>query len=240
MANAAVSTVGGVMAALLVRRRWQVAIGAGLHPEGVVAGVAARLLRRPFLAETWLVGPYGNVDRLAGSTLRRPVVRLLSSARAVLTATSDGADELAEIGIPSERIRIESPSVDTSRFVPPTAGRRELGRRALRASAPNVLVYAGRFDLRQKRLDLLIGAWHLVQPRGWELVLVGEGGGHDAVRGLAAGGPGVHLRPWADDVALALAGADAFALPTRFESPGYALFEGMAAGLPGLASSIGL
>ncbi len=238
MANAVVSSLGGILAALLVSGRWQVAVGTGLHPEGVVAGVAARLLSRPFVAETWLVGPYGNVARLAASKTARPVVRLLSSAKAVLTATQEGIDELTGIGIPPDRIRMEIPAVDTERFAPPTSERRALGREALRARAPRVVVYAGRFDLRQKRLDLLIDAWRLVDPEGWELVLVGEGGDDETVQRLAAAVPGVRLQPWANDAALMLAGADAFALPTRFESPGYALFEGMATGIPGLASEI--
>ncbi len=238
MANAVVSVLGGITAALVVRSRWQVAVGAGLHPEGAVAGIAARLLGRPFVAETWLVGPYGNVARLAASKSARPIVRLLARASTVLTSTQEGLDELTDIGIPAERVRMEIPAVDAKRFAPSAPDRQALGRRALDVDAPGVVVYAGRFDLRQKRLDLLLDAWRRVAPEGWELVLVGEGGDWDTVHRLAAAVPGVHLRPWADDVALVLAGADAFALPTRFESPGYALFEGMATGIPGLASDI--
>ncbi len=238
MVNTVVSVLGGIITALLVRRRWQIAVGAGLHPEGVVAGVAARLLHRPFVAETWLVGPDGNVARLAASKLARPIVRLLARASTVVTATREGLDELTGIGIPAERVRMEVPAVDTERFLPPTPERRALGRRALDVDASRVLVYTGRFDLRQKRIDLLVDAWRLVRPEGWELVLVGEGGDRETVHRLAVAAPGVRLRPWADDVATLLAGADAFALPTRFESPGYALFEGMATGIPGLASDI--
>ena len=238
--NTAVTLLGGLVAAIVLQRRWRVAVGAGLHPEAVVAGLAARLLGRRFIAETWLVGPRGNVARLVRARLSRPIVRLLSEASTVLTASEEGAEELASLGLDHDRIRREVPAVEMERFAPATIARRAVGRRAMGARRPHVLVYAGRFDLRQKRLDLLLEGWRRAEPKDWELVLVGQGADEGTVRHMASAAARVMVRPWTDDIATILAGADAFALPTRFESPGYALFEGMATGLPGLVSDIEL
>lgn len=230
--NTAVSVATGVIACLWLRRRWAVAVGGGLHPEGTVVALAASLLRRPFLADTWLVGPLGNVARARGSTGGRAALGLLRRARAVLCATDVAAEELRDAGIPADRV-VRTPLELRLDDWPARTGprHREPGERRR-------VVYAGRFDLRQKRLDLLLQAWSSV-GEGWELLLVGGGPDDAAVRELARRCPmPADVTGWTRDVGAVLRDADAFVLPTSFESPGYALFEGMACGLPGLASDI--
>jgi glycosyltransferase involved in cell wall biosynthesis len=238
-ANASVSIATATAAAIALRRRWDVVVGAGLHPEGTVAALAGRALRRPYMAESWLTGPLGNAARLHHSSLRKPVVRLLSSAAAVLSATDEAGDELRAVGLRVSTLRTVPWGVRPEFFLQPTPDDRARVRDALGIATPRMLVYAGRFDLRQKRLDLLLGAWAGAAPEGWALVLVGEGPDRDRIQAQAAASPTpAAIHRWRDDPWVALAAADAFALPTEFESPGIALFEGMAAGLAGIASGI--
>ena len=239
MLNTAVSIVTGVVTALIVSKRWQVVLAVGLHPEGAVAGIAARVRRVPFLAEIWLVGPIGNVERLRRSRVRGPVLHVVRQARTVLSATRTGTDELLSLGFRPEQVRESPMSVDTSQFCVPTADQRRRSRRVIGGAGTKTIVYAGRFDLRQKHLALLIEAWREVSAPSWELVLVGDGVDRSSVIELAAKARGrIHVLGWFDDVVDALHGADAFVLPTRFENPGYALFEAMACGLPGIVSAI--
>jgi glycosyltransferase involved in cell wall biosynthesis len=149
----------------------------------------------------------------------------------VLVNTETGEEELQRLGLPSECLCRMALAVDRSRFHPRAKQGPGTGR--------HVLLYAGRHDLRQKRLDLLLAAWDRVAPSGWELVIAGDGPDSHLVQAHAARCRGhIRLLGWVDDVETLLAGADAFALPTVAESPGNAVLEGMACGLPGLASDI--
>ena len=76
--NTAVSIVTGVLTALLLWRRWRVAVAVGLHPEGTVAALASGVRGLPFVAEIWLIGPIGNVERLRRSLLHQPVATLFA------------------------------------------------------------------------------------------------------------------------------------------------------------------
>jgi glycosyltransferase involved in cell wall biosynthesis len=176
------------------------------------------------------VGDFGNVARLERSIVAGPVVRLLRAGR-VLVNTDVGEDELRRLGLPPECLCRMALAVDRSRFHPH-------GTRGPLADR-HVLLYAGRHDLRQKRLDLLLDAWDRVAPSGWELVIVGDGPDSHLVEAHAARCRGhIRLLGWVDDVEALLADADAYALPTVAESPGNAVLEGMACALPGLASDI--
>ena len=237
-ANTLVSLATALCAALVMRRRWTVAVGAGLHPEGLVAGLAARALRRPFFAETWLVGELGNVERLRRSSLFRPSRVLLRRATCLLAITGEAARELhCSLGRDAPVLRTY-PAVDTDEFAPAAndLGRSE-AKRALGGDGRRVLAYVGRFELRHKRLDVLLDAWERIDEPNWVLVLVGDGPDRDRVARRAAATHAVVL-PWTEDPAAVLRGADAFVLPTEWENPGYALLEGAAAALPGVASDI--
>ena len=129
--------------------------------------------------------------------------------------------------------------VDLERFCVPSPEQRRQAHALLHPGGFGTILYAGRFDLRQKQLELLIEAWSEVHAPGWELVLVGDGVDRAAVADLVDRSTGrTRVLGWFDDVATVLHSADAFVLPTRFENPGYALFEAMACGLPGLVSEI--
>jgi glycosyltransferase involved in cell wall biosynthesis len=94
----------------------------------------------------------------------------------------------------------------------------------------------------EKGLDTLLAAWAQARrPPGWRLRLVGEGPLRAALEaqaralGIAAS---VELPGQSERVEEDLAGADLGVLPSRFEGLSNTLLEGMAAGLPMLASRI--
>ena len=237
LANTAVSVALGTVAALLLRRRWHVAFAGGLNPEGVVAGIAARLLARPFVLRTWLPGPFGNVARLERSPLAPLLRRLLAAASALLAETEEMADELIAAGFDPTRIVILDTGLDLAPFTAPTTEARRAAREELGLAGDGIVVYCGRFDLRQKRLDLLLAAWERADLAGWQLVLVGDGPDRQYLEDRARATPGVLTRPWTDDVSPFLVSADAVVLPTRAEGNAAGLLEALACGLPTVVSA---
>jgi len=236
--NTAVSVVTAVITALACRKRWSVVYAAGLNPEGVVAALVGRVLRRPYVLDTWLPGPFGNVARLQRSPVAPLLVRLLRGARASVAETTEIAGELRACGLPADRVLVVRRGVDLVRFHPVDDATRRQSARDLVGDGAGVVAYCGRIDLRHKRLDLLLDAWEQAGLGGWELVLAGDGPDAAAVvrRGRAMTRGPVHLG-WRDDIASVLAGADIYVLPTNFEATGRAVLEGMACGLPGLVSA---
>jgi glycosyltransferase involved in cell wall biosynthesis len=113
-------------------------------------------------------------------------------------------------------------------------------------AAATVLLYVGRFTA-VKRLDLLIGAFasaqqRLTTPAG--LVLVGGHPGeweneHPAQIAARLGTPNVFLAGWQTqhDLPAFLAAADAVVMSSEREQFGQSLIEGMACGLPAIATS---
>ena len=112
-------------------------------------------------------------------------------------------------------------------------------------AAGTVLLYVGRFTA-VKRLDLLIGAFARAQDRGTTpagLVLVGGHPGeweneHPAHIAARLGTPNVFLAGWQTQHELPafFSAADAVVMTSQREQFGQALIEGMACGLPAIAT----
>lgn len=225
--NTIVSLTSGVAAAVLLRRRWSVAVGVGLHPEGTVAALAAGRGRR-FLVTTWLVGPLGNAERLRRSPLRRGVLALLRRASSWVAETAEARTELVALGVPPRRIETIVAGVDLTRLRP---------RARSSAGGVNRAVYTGRFDLRQKRLDLLLDAWGEAALQNWELILAGDGPDEAEIRRRASLQATARVVAWWQEVAGLLTSADCFVLPSEAETSALGMLEGMAHGLPGIVSA---
>lgn len=239
-ANTAMSVTTATAAALRASK-WGVALAAGLNPEGLVAAAASIAQHRPFVLDTWLPGPLGNVARLRASPLFPAHARVLRRAHAVLAGTDEVADELSAAGFPADRVRLVHRGIDLEAVRPASGPERAEARRHLGLDPDRpVVAYWGRFDLRHKRLDVLLDAWASAALDGWQLVLAGDGPDRAILEQRAAT---ISLRPaplfpgWLEDIGPLRAAADVFAFPTEFEATGFAMVEGLASGLPGVVSA---
>jgi len=106
------------------------------------------------------------------------------------------------------------------------------------APTPLRLLFAGRFDARQKGLDWLAAWWRVpVHRAGRHLTLQGRGDFEPALRRLAAdlGAGAVTLRCWGD-IAPTLGGADVLLLPSRYEGLPLVALEAIQHGVAVVAS----
>jgi glycosyltransferase involved in cell wall biosynthesis len=228
LVNVIVSILTGVVGARTLARHWRVVCAVGLQPEASVAVLAAGPRRR-VVVRTWLVGPLGNVERMRRSLGAPLVRRALRQADAFVVETAEAGRELIGVGLAPTRVHVLALGVDLQRFRPRRAERDDPRR--------PVVLFTGRFDLRQKRIDLLIEAWRRAELTGWQLWLAGAGPDEPEVRRRASGLTSVRVLPWQDTAGL-LADAEVFVLPTDAETTALAALEGMACGVPGLISDL--
>ena len=168
--------------------------------------------------------------RLAGGLTER---RVLAAADTVITLTPTAADRLASQGIPDSRIRVIPPGYDPALFAPagpdpfPDLGRPRVG-------------YIGRIA-PQKDISTLITAFSRITEPAC-LLIVGDGPGRRAAEQQARPLPGkvrfTGFLPHAQIPAV-LRHLDLLVLATRYEELPSVLIEGMAAGLPVIASRVG-
>lgn len=204
------------------------------HNMGAVASLVGRLLGKPVVVkfsgwweqEKGCLRPTGG----AGAALARWMLRRASAVQGISTRI---IAELAARGFSPRRLHWLPNGVPMDRF----AGiRRPPG-----GCTPPTVLFVGRL-VPEKGLDTLLAAWAQARrPPGWRLRLVGEGPLRATLEaqaralGIAAS---VELPGQSERVEEDLAGADLGVLPSRFEGLSNTLLEGMAAGLPMLASRI--
>lgn len=233
--NMAAGVLMVVGTGIALRRRWAAVLGADLSPTGVAAVLVGRLLGRRAIASAWIPGPAGQAGRLRSSRLAPLLVRVLRGATAVVVQTEEVADEVRELGL--QRVRLVKSGVPLDRFTPVSARKRTAARDSLGLGGSHLALYCGRFDLGQKRLDLLLEAWRRAALPDWRLALAGEGWDRAEVERLARDGNGsAVVLDWSENVTDLYAAADLFVLPTSREGMSRALIEGLACGLPGLVS----
>lgn len=156
--------------------------------------------------------------------------------------------EFVRSGLPPESVVVVPLGVDGLRFAPDPVARAEERRRHGWDAAP-VVLYAGRID-REKGLEVLIEAWKRFAPDhvGARLVIAGSPRNHPspaagdayAAELRALGAPNITWLPRRTDVASLYAAADVVVLPSTYAEPsGRTILEGMATGVPVLASNTG-
>lgn len=235
-ANTAISVTTALVAAIHRRSDFDAVYAASPVPEALVAAVLHRALGRRYVVGTWLPGPLGNVARLERSPVAALLKRAIGGASAYVANTNEVAGELTATGFDPDRVVVIREGVDVDALAP-SAERRARARAMLALSSERHLLCLARFDLRHKRHDLLLQAWSATRPDGWRLVLAGDGPDREKVQRMARRLNLQPLFPGWQEPGPWLAAADANALPTNFETTGAALVEGMAAGLPSLASA---
>lgn len=185
-------------------------------PEGLVALIVARLIRRPCVI-------YAHGEEI--TTWRQPakyrVMRwVYRHANRIIANSAFTLGELLKLGVPSERIVVIHPGVDITRFRPglPFADlHASIGLRP----GERLIVSVGRLS-RRKGFDQLIRALPCLAERGIvaRLAIIGIGEDESYLRGLASDAKvadRVHLLGHVptDSLPRWLNAADVFAMPNR-------------------------
>jgi glycosyltransferase involved in cell wall biosynthesis len=206
-----------------------------LSPATIALG--GRLLGLPCLVTVLGTGPHGDLARVARKPLGELRLRLLFRHAWFAALSGDAERELLVRGVAPERILALPNGVDVRTYRPADAAERERLRE--RFGLPPV-GFVGTFVGRLhpvKDVDTLLGAAAAVP----ELTLAVAGDGPERPRleaeaarlGVAAR---VRFLGTSSEVAGLLRASDAFLLSSRGEGMSNALLEGMACGLPCLAS----
>jgi glycosyltransferase involved in cell wall biosynthesis len=222
----------------LLRRRSQVDL---VHAHGALSpatiALGGRLLGLPCLVTVLGTGPHGDLARLAGKPLGRLRARMLFRSAWFAALSADARRELLERGVPAGRILSLPNGVDVEVYRPvPREERAGLRERLGLPQGRFLGTFVGRLH-PVKDVDTLLAA----AARVPELTLVVAGDGPERGRLEAeAARLGIRERVLflgeSSEVADVLRASDAFLLSTHGEGMSNALLEGMACGLPCLAS----
>lgn len=210
-----------------------------LFPTGVIAAVAGRIARRP-----WVVTAHGgDVANLHRATVRNATAAGLAGASAVIAVSQYLADRLAASGLRLPPVFVANMGVDMASFtIRDRAAAR--ARRGLAPSGP-VIVAVGGLTARKDPLTLLLAFARLraTLPDA-QLVFVGDGplrrslvGGAQRL-GIAEAVTLTGALPH-DDVADWIAAGDLLALVSRIEPLGVVILEALASGRPVVATEEG-
>lgn len=233
----------------------------GLRVLGLAGMLFGVLTGRPVILRSEACGEWSG-DFIFNSphqaTIRgKGLIRFLIAVRNVLYRRADRflsisgviRDEFIAGGVPADRIVHIPNGIDIASFPPADAATKARLRAELNLPPSAFLfAYSGKLN-RGKGLDMLVRAWAHVRAvhKDAHLVLIGAGGqqflscestlrGEAINRGLTSS---ITFTGYVTRVADYLRACDAFVFPSESEALGLALIEGMACGLPALASATG-
>ena len=227
------------------------------HGHGIRHSTGAIVLNRVDVATVHLchhglarVGPLQRASRPSlAYRLNQPVSRIMSRlgerwcyrggrARRLVGVSEGVARELREhFGSTGAAVGVIPNGVDPSVFRPDPGARSELRRALALGSGDLVALFVGG-DWELKGLRMVIEA--VARSAGWHLVVVGRGDAHrygELARRMGAGdrvklvGPAAQTAPY-------FAMADAFVLPSVYETFSLVTYEAAAVGLPLLATRV--
>lgn len=214
-----------------------------LHAHLVHAALAARVLGR--LAGARRVVTTVHVVERRRLPLRRLLERLTAPLDDRTTCVSEAVAVHARDALGARAPVVVENGIDLARFAPPAerAAARATARATLGLHPDARIVGAVARLTAQKGLDDLLRAFARVAPDRPDalLVLVGEGPEAAALDALAAElGLSARVRRvgFRRDVPEVLRALDVLAMPSRWEGFGLALVEGLAAGLPCVATAV--
>lgn len=154
--------------------------------------------------------------------------RAYGRARVVVAVSRRVGTELAEAGVPPERIRVIGNGVDVEEFHPGRADRRGLG---LPEGVPLAL-FVGGIRTALKNLDTVLKALACVDSLHLAVAGATEGSPYPAMAARLGVAGRVHFLGFRGDVPALLRAADLFVFPSRYESFSLVVLEAMASGLP--------
>jgi glycosyltransferase involved in cell wall biosynthesis len=163
-----------------------------------------------------------------------PITSLIWRDASAVVANSGGLRGLASAFARDLPIAEIPNGVDTQRFSP--------GDRATQRSGPVELLFVGRLA-KQKGLDVLLDALHLLPNAAWRLRIVGDGPERAALENQATHhgmANRVIFHGWAqrDELAELYRGSDVFVFPSNDEGMPNVLLEALACGLPVVATRV--
>lgn len=177
--------------------------------------------------------------------LGKALAWLAGRSDALVATTTEIGEALHGEGYGWERIVRIPNFVDTGRFAPPEEAARAAARAELGWTGRTVVLHSGRLAAR-KACDVLLRAWARALPSCEEaaplLVFLGDGperGPLEALTRALGLEPSVAFVGFRTDVERCLGAADLLVIASRVEGLPNALLEGMACGLPVLATRLG-
>jgi glycosyltransferase involved in cell wall biosynthesis len=222
----------------LARRRSSIDV---VHAHGALSpatiALAGRLLGLPCMVTVLGTGPHGDLARLAGKPLGRARARVLFRFAWFAALSADARRELLDRGVAPERVLDLPNGVDVGTYRPAASQERLALRERHGLPGDRFLgTFVGRLH-PVKDVDTLLGA--AARVPALTLVVVGDGPERARLEAEAAR-LGVEERVRfvgeSAQVPELLRASDAFLLSTHGEGMSNALLEGMACGLPCLAS----
>jgi glycosyltransferase involved in cell wall biosynthesis len=216
-----------------------------LHSGMAWMGLLARAvaLRTPFVLEVHDApgsGRHGRwTDRFEGFCIRRLGMTAVCHSRQVADALQDRSN------VPARRIRRFPLGVETDRFRPRGDEERTAFRACHGLPGEGLLAVSVGRPVPSKRFDLAVEAVARARARGAEvsLLLIGSSGDSALEEQVRTQGVSDHVHLWGgvpDDVLQAAVGsADVLVSTSEYEGFGLTLIEGMACGLPVVATAVG-
>lgn len=188
---------------------------------------------------TWLY----RVNALAATAMSRLGERLVYStpahSRILVAVSTPLAEQLLQV-FPdrADAIRVIENGVDAERFRPDETARSLVRQDLGIGGATKLALFVGS-EWRSKGIEIAIGA--LASAPSWHLLAVGRGDTLEASRLAERLGVGtrLHLVSETPSPERYYAAADAFVLPSAYESFSIAAFEAAASGVPVLATDVG-
>jgi glycosyltransferase involved in cell wall biosynthesis len=148
--------------------------------------------------------------------------------KVVIAVSTKVADELVNIGVPRDKIRIIVNGVDLQEFSPGVTYRQKLGL----PENVTLALFAGDIRTTRKNLDSILQA--LVQVPNLHLAVVGktEGSPFPELANALSITERVHFLGYRRDIAEMMRAVDFFVFPSRYEACSLVLLEALASGLP--------
>jgi glycosyltransferase involved in cell wall biosynthesis len=149
-------------------------------------------------------------------------------SKVVIAVSGKVADELVNIGVPCDKIRVIVNGVDLTEFSPGVTSRQKLGL----PENVNLALFAGDIRTTRKNLDSILQA--LVKVPNLHLAVVGktEGSPFPELANSLGISERVHFLGYRRDIAEIMRAVDFFVFPSRYEACSLVLLEAMASGLP--------
>jgi len=216
-----------------------------IHAHEFISPATTALAAHHFFNTPIVITPHssginGDVQKMYRKSLgRQRLQQLRQEAAAFITISSEIDDELASIGIASDRRFAIPNGVNTNCFYPLLPQEKQNARIALNLASYNpIVVFTGRL-VPVKRLDHLFSIWPQITKVYPHALLMVAGSGPEESKLKQAAPPRVRFMGSLENVAPYLQIADLFVLPSDIEGLPVSLLEAMACGVPPVVTSVG-